>query len=244
MTTMTITLIVAIVVAITLYSVTLREIIKKGYSGKRIARLVLPLGLLFIIYLSYNLFQIEPADWAQIMLTFGLVGVTIFYAFSAARQADASVKMAKEMKEQRLSEAQPHLLLRLEGDAVQWDEIGDKKPSSEFSVIIRNEGKGTATNLRASLWNPTKNYFYTTKGYLAPGEEWRTLINRTSNIIKEEIWLPRLKEVITQPYPGIVAVKCQDIHKHNWVSYLCLETIDESGYVQEEYQDLVKLEND
>jgi len=106
MTTMTIALIVAIVLAITLYSVTLREVIKKGYSGKRIARLILPLGLIFIAYLSYHVFEIQPADWAQIMLMLGLVSVTGIYAY-------ASVRMAEEMRETRYDTVRPVIDFKL-----------------------------------------------------------------------------------------------------------------------------------
>jgi len=73
---------------------------KEGFSVKWIAVFVLGLGGLFLIYLGYNLNKIEPADQAIIMLTAGLVAVTGLYALSAARQADASVKMAEEMREQ------------------------------------------------------------------------------------------------------------------------------------------------
>jgi hypothetical protein len=155
MTTMTITLIVAIVVAITLYSVTLREVIKKGYSGRRIAYLILPLGLLFIIYLSFNLFKIEPADWAQIILTSGLVGITIFYAFSATRQADASVKMAEEMKEQRYSESLPLLVpdiipsITVDPNEVPYESL---QAGIGIKVVWHNVGKGVAANSTFSLW--------------------------------------------------------------------------------------------
>lgn len=245
MTPMTITLIVAIVVAITLYSVTLREVIKKGYSGKRIARLLLPLGLIFIIYLSFNLFKIEPADWAQIILTSGLVGITIFYAFSAARQATASVKMAEAM-------TRPYLLLRLDladDEFLQWDTYEGKNPSNEFRVLIRNAGNGAAKNLHASLWSRKDVYPYTSRGSLAPNEEWKASISKLNVGVPregEEVegWLPELREFIKYDDP-VVAVTYQDIYNRKWVSYLCLERhADIDAFVMDGEQNTVESKAD
>ncbi len=199
------------------------------------------IGVLLISYLIGNINNIVPADWAQILILLGLVGVTGMYAWSTQ-------KMAQEIREQRLSEARPYLLLRLDGEAVQWDrDEQGKPPSREFEITIRNVGKGPATNLWAALWGPQKTYFGDNKGYLAPSEEWQTTISRASTSmvelgIEKEGWLPELEKVITQKYPGIVAVKYNDIHRRIWVSYLCFERhVDVESYVLEEEQNIVEL---
>ena len=65
------------------------------------------IGLLLIIYLTANITNIVPADWAQILILLGLVIVTGMYALSTRKQADANVKMAEEMREQRIMTTRP-----------------------------------------------------------------------------------------------------------------------------------------
>ena len=137
-------LIVAIVVSITLFIVVLIKAIKEGFTRRRIAIFVLALGLLFIVYLAYNRREIQPADWAQIMLVLGLVTVTGLYALSAARQADASVKMAKQMAKPRLI---PDFWL-----------IGDfsEERYVQFEAWIHNDGNGPAYDIKAEIQDDGK----------------------------------------------------------------------------------------
>lgn len=151
MTTMTIVLIVAIGIAITLYSVTLREVIKKGYSSKRIARLLLPLGLIFITYLSYHVFEIQPADWAQIMLMLSLVSVTGIYAYF-------TFKMAEEMREQRYDAARPVVdIQRKEELDTRISEAlaaESREPSYGLHCVLRNIGLGPALDVCSFIQTP------------------------------------------------------------------------------------------
>jgi len=188
-------------------------------------------GSLFVLR---HLEEINTGQVVEIIVLTTLVLLTAVYV--------------KELREQRLSEAQPYLLLRLADEAIQWHETELGKPT-EFSVIIRNEGKGPARNLWAALWHPIRIYFGDRKGYLAQGEEWQTTISRTSTHlvemgIKKKGWLPKLGEIVKQDKPGIVAVKCEDIHQRTWVSYLYLEwDVDLDGYVMEGEQSIVELHN-
>jgi len=236
-----ITLAIAIVVLIYFVVQIIQTVRKKRSFVSQLNIILLILGLMFLIFLTYRANEIEGADWGQIILMIGLVAITAAYASS-------TTEMAREMKEQRLSEARPYLLMRLDGEAVQWDKDEQgKPPSREFTITIRNVGKGPAINLWAALWGPQKTYFGDNKGYLAPSEEWQTTISRVSTSmvelgIKKEGWLPELEKVITQKYPGIVAVKYNDIHRRTWVSYLCFERhIDLESYVLEEEQNIVEL---
>ena len=194
-------------------------------------------------------------DHIQIALMAILVGTTIFYAYqakkandSAKASAQASVKMAEEMKEQRLSEAQPYLLLRLAHEVFQWDKTEQgEQPAREFPITIRNVGKGPAINLWAALWDRRNSYFSESKGYLAPDEEWETTVSRASTSavelgIEKDSWLPELRQVIEREYPGVVTVKYNDIHQRVWVTYLCLERhVDVEYFVMEEEQKIVEL---
>lgn len=241
-------LIVVIVLSLTLSIVALIKARKEGFNRKWIAILILALGLLFITYLAYNRGEIEPAGWAQILLMLVLVCITGFYAWQAKKASDNAEASVKEMKEQRLSEAQPYLLLRLADDAIQWNETEPgKRPPTQFSVIVRNEGKGPATNVRAAMWHPERIYFVDTKGYLIPSEKWEATISRLNTGavemgIAKEGWLPELRKVVNPHSPGIIVAECKDIHQRTWVSYLHLEwhhSVD--GYVMEGEQKIMEL---
>jgi len=100
-------LLIGIVLSLVLFAFALTKARREGFSGRWVAILILSVGVLFILYLVYNLRQIEPVDWVQIMLMLALVAVTLLSAMSAIRQANASVKMAEEMKEQRYAALKP-----------------------------------------------------------------------------------------------------------------------------------------
>jgi hypothetical protein len=192
-------------------------------------------------------------DWIQAISMVVLVIVTGIYAWrtfaisrGTKKQADASAKMAEEMREQRLSEAQPYLLLRLRDEAIQWDEIENKRPPNEFGIEIRNEGKGPAINVWAALWDAKKAFFGDSRGYLAPGEKWETSISRTpimlGNITAR--FLPNLSEIIEKHMPGVIAISYNDVHRRTYVTYLYLcghHSLD--GYVMEGEQNMAELRN-
>jgi len=227
---------------------TLRRVIKKEDftpRDKAFPVIVFGASFLFVIVLAYRYSaEIELAELVQILLMFGLVTVTSVYAWSASRQANASVKMAEEMKELRLSEAQPYLLLRLKDEAIQWDEIENKRPPNEFGIEIRNVGKGPAINIWAALWDARKSFFGNSRGYLAPGENWETSITRTpimlGNLTAQ--FLPNLSEIIEQHMPGIIAVSYNDVHKRIYMTYLYLcwhHSLD--GYLMEGEQNMAEV---
>lgn len=242
-------LIVAIGLSITLSIVVLLKSIREGFTRKRTATFVLALGLLFIVYLAYNAQEIHPADMVQIMLVIGLVAVTGVYALFTARQADASVKMADEMREQRLDEARPYLLIRLKDESVSVNlTLGHPV---NFTVTILNAGKGPAIDLLAALWYPNRNPFFASKGYLVSGKEWEAVISGFYPVGAQpekgkEGWLPELSELVKRPQPGVVAVKYKDIHKQRkWVSYLCLESpVNDASIAIEGEQNIVELKKD
>ena len=201
-------------------------------------------GSIVVVYLLYNLHNIQPNQWVEISLLAGLVGATGFLALVTLQQAHTT---AKEMKEQRLGEARPYLLLRLKvekDELLQWDDYKSSKHPTEFPVTIRNAGKGPAINLEAALWHPKTTYLGESKGFLAPGEEWQTTISSISDPLSKEGWLPQLKKSIKQEYAGVVAVKYSDIYHRVWVSYLCLERhTDIEAFVMEGEQNIVELKN-
>ena len=233
---------IVMALAYTALFIAMTRAVRGGKFGWIAATAAIIIGILLIVYLVVNVESIEPAAWAQILLTFGLVTATGFYAWRTH-------VMSEEMKEQRLGEAQPYLLLRLpleQDELIQWDDYQSSKPPTELQVTILNAGRGPATNLSASLWSSEISFFGKNKGYLAPGQEWQVNISRDSTDaveagIEKEAWLPESKKSIKQKYPGVVAVKYNDIHHRVWVSYLCLERHDIRAFVFEGEQDIVEL---
>jgi hypothetical protein len=113
-----------------------------------ISLFVLALGILFIVYIAYNVRRIEPADHAQIILLLGLVAVTGVYAMSTARHADASVKMAEEVREQRITASRPLIVQKALYDKAIW-EGSTRDYFSHFE--ISNVGRSPAIELEISF---------------------------------------------------------------------------------------------
>ncbi len=182
----------------------------------------------------------------QVILMGLLVVVTGIYAWRTHVISNAAKKQTDEMREQRLSEARPYLLLRLKDSAVQWNNIEPDKQHRpiDFQMIIHNAGKGPAIKLHAALWHPYKSHFVgENKGYLLSGDEWETTISRFTELIEvKEGWLPKLRDIVEQNKTEIIAVECKDIHNRTWVSYLYLERhAYEDTFVIEGEQNIVEL---
>jgi len=145
--------IMAIVILFTLYIVGLIKSLRAGSTSRRAAIPALTLSFLLLVYLVFNLREIGPADWAQIVLLFGLVVVTGVYALSTARQADASVKIAEETREQRIMSARPVIIQKaIHEDEKKIRAIEDSLNPNYFSHFeIYNAGNGPAIELEISL---------------------------------------------------------------------------------------------
>lgn len=152
--TSVISLILLTILPVALYIVGLR----KGFTRKLIALIVLCLGGLFLAYLAHNLYKIEPADWVQIMLMFALVAVTVLSTFSAFKQSNASVKMAEEMEEERLMVSRPVIIQKAVGKGL--DTEPDVLRSDYFSHFeIYNAGNGPAIELTIAVVTEEKDSY-------------------------------------------------------------------------------------
>ncbi len=139
-----ITLAIAIVVLIYLVFTIIQTIRKKRRFVSQLNIILLILGLTFLIFLTYYASEIEGADWGQIILMLGLVIVTALYASS-------SVKMAEEMKEQRIMSSRPVIIQK----AVPLRFIDeDTGPSDNFHIY--NAGNGPAIGLEILLLDKDK----------------------------------------------------------------------------------------
>lgn len=179
---------------------------------------------------DYNEYFTGVAAGVSAVVVALLVGATIVYARAAKQQADASMRMAEEMKEQRLSEARPYLLMRLEdlvkleGDFNELINAEEYEMPSDFKIKIRNEGTGPAKNIIAAFWRSDDVFPFQCKGYLARQEEWQTTISTLRIDVGEiEVWLPELRKIVKYVYPGTIAIEYRDIHERRWVTYLQLQ---------------------
>ena len=155
-------LIVVIVLSLILSIFALIKARKEGFTRRWIAILVLALGLLFITYLAYNTSKIEPAGWAQILLMLVLVSVTGFYAWSASRQADASVKMVEEMANTRYDAFRPiidivEMPMEPTEKVKRAFDAGDGKFPEELPCVLRNIGIGPAIGVSSFIIVPSNS---------------------------------------------------------------------------------------
>jgi hypothetical protein len=170
------TQIIAIVIVFALYIYGLVRVIK---STRRISpnkwNIVIgfTFATLFFIYLILNSYRIEPTGFAQIILAIGLVLATALYAISATKQADASMKMAEEMREQRITASRPFIIQRAEQKKAAERTITTDY-FSHFEVY--NAGNGPAIEVEISLINEEKSLIYSERqSYLRAGESVKLL---------------------------------------------------------------------
>jgi len=155
-----IAILLIIVVAI-LFIKTLIKLIKKGgfnATDKAFPVIVFGAGLLFVIVLAYRYSdEIELGEFIQILLLFVLVTVTSIYAWSASRQAGASVKMAEAAKEQadasaRMAEVTEKLVFEPVRPVIDIERLRRKPRSEEKEPYAARQGE-LPDSLRCSLRN-------------------------------------------------------------------------------------------
>lgn len=157
-----------IAIAVIFLITVLKRVIKKGKFTARdraVPIVILGVGFLYVIALVFHYSgEIEASERIQILLMFGLVAVTSFYAWSASRQADASTEMAEEMKEQRYDSVRPLIDIRRIEHGESWAEsqallteqrkeaYGDY--SQGLSCRLHNIGVGPATDVYSFVQTP------------------------------------------------------------------------------------------
>lgn len=103
--------------------------------------ILMSIGVLFLILILYRGTELVARDWAQILLTIGLLTITAVYAWSTQ-------KMAKEMEEQRIISSRPYLIQK----AVHKKDIYEGSTSDEFLHFeIYNAGNGPAIEVEVCL---------------------------------------------------------------------------------------------
>ena len=128
---------------------------------------------------------VQPADWIQIMLTAGLVGITAFYAAETRRQAMASVKSVETIQEQTLIQSRPVVIQKVERYTLDnmYPGVSEKDTKivrSEYfsNFVIMNVGNGPAIELEISLLSKDKRLLVSHREtFLKPDQEYLPDIN-------------------------------------------------------------------
>jgi hypothetical protein len=178
MTSETITgLILTIVLLLYLISQIVMTTIKKT-SPSIIQLILIVIGVLFALLLTYRGKELDVNNLASTLLTIGLVTITAVYAGSTEKmakatkeqaeatkiQAEASVKMAKEMENQRYDAVRPIIDIYMEGEPIR--RIGEQLSSesdliaSGLSCRLKNVGFGPAIDFYSFIFNPQNNEHY------------------------------------------------------------------------------------
>jgi len=107
--------------------------------------------------------------------TFAISKATKEQAQATRDQADASLKMLEEMREQR-AEAQAIVVpdIDLFYDTVKYYEAMEELVLGDFPVIVTNVGKAAALDIEISLETESHNFGIQRLPILASGGSWRT----------------------------------------------------------------------
>ncbi len=179
--------------------------------------------------------------------TLALVGVTFWYAKTsrsiakaAKEQAEASVKIAEEMREQRMSEDEPWLVIDVTdqklADYHEWDEqsntLRHKRtgkevkpwPLPECTVSVHNDGRRAAINMEICYLQAQNHYLHSPRRSLLHGKA--CVVDVTgfpAPYGQRPAWQELLLKRLNVATPGCVIARYEDVHGRSWVSYLDLD---------------------
>ncbi len=172
-----------------------------------------------------------PSEWVQIVLMGLLVVITGIYAWrtfaisnATKKQADASVKMARETKEQRYSESLPLLVpditrrgvieQNLEPNEVYYQTL---QTGVGIEVIWHNLGKGVAINSRFSFWSAPLDSPPGKVLYFPPSKSTFLEIGGRKDITIDKTWVGQLCG-IPEGYFPLLGAEYQDIYERKIVT--------------------------
>ena len=185
------------------------------------------------------------AAFVTLLVTVALAAITFSYAVAARRQADASAKMAEEMRGQRLDLDRPYLLLEVRNlDALEWKDLNEPSaaepdPAAAYpkSIAYRvyNAGRGPAKEVETTFLQPLMAFEGQKRDVLMPGDFWDVEVQASEllaalragttggQLLGMEHWMKA--QGIHSPFYGAaydcgLMVGCTDIHDRRWATYL------------------------
>ena len=165
-----------------------------------------------------------------VVLTLTLAGV-LWYASEARKQAKASVKMAREMREQRLSQGEPNVFIKLEatspGSLVYIAADTPKEVLQSFpeevDFTLTNYGPGVALELDAIVHFKEGTSFRYERDVLMPQEVGHCTLGRDlivpgpgSQEVLNALGLDAVSADV------LVSVQYDDVYGRTRVSYMCI----------------------
>ncbi len=165
---------------VVVYIFLLVRITQTQYIGKFIGKWKIRifgilLGLTVGFYILYNLHNIQSNQWIEILMMAGLVAVTGALAVYAAGQAYASMKMAEEMRAQRVA-SKPVVIpdIDLQSGQRYFKEKMKDIAQSNFPVVLTNVGTTAAIELELLLKTPRNDSLSQKLPLLLQGGSWRS----------------------------------------------------------------------
>ena len=201
-----------------------------------IATLLLAIVIALVAYGINKRDSIEPGDVMQIMILVALVVVTGAYAWSASRQADASVKMGEEMRKQRYDMVRP--VIDFEGPATGEELIAEgfaakaQDYNHGLKRMLCNIGIGPAIDIYSFI-NPT----YGTRqlhnfGTIAAGDiktyGWNFHLEQRDNLWFLLAYYRDIHGRCFESKREVIA----DVDKEGWI----LDPLENQEITKEEYQ--------
>ncbi len=185
--------------------------------------------------------------------TFVLAAATGFYAWrthdiskATRRQAEASAEMTREVREQRLDEHRPFLLLDLGVTepypipaTTSWD-FPKSQPSKDITLMfpkqvtcrVHNAGRGPAKEVALTFLHPHMGYNVQRKGFLLPDEDWTSTVSVVGPLeaaladlspVGLREWLEKQgagPDKIADAYDAALVVGYRGFDGHPWGTYL------------------------
>ncbi len=173
------------------------------------------------------------AAFTSLLVAIILVLVTFGYLLTTRR-------MVREMRDQRMAEDEPLLLLRIVhqklADYHEWDDqdqalrhkqTGEEVkpwPLPDCTVRMHNDGRGTAVNVEVCYLQAQNYYFHSIQPFLRQRDsEEVNLSGFPAFYGGRSSWEKAVLKRWGAPMPGGVAAHYEDVHGRSWVSYLDLD---------------------
>ena len=206
--------------------------------------------------------DLNASDGIQIgvgvVLTLTL-GAVLWYACEARKQAKASAQMVEEIREQRMAQDEPWLILDIAdqklADYHEWDEqnqtlkhkhTGEEVkpwPLPDCTVRVHNAGRAAAVSVEACYLEAENHYLHSPRGFILQGETCSLELSGFPAFYgRRPLWREEPLHRLSLSRPGCVLVRYYDVHGRAWASYLGLDWYPEMvPYVVPQEQGRLRL---
>jgi len=185
----------------------------KRNNRRRDVLIIGAVGIAFIIFISvFGAINMDKAPVFTLVLYAGLIVVTMFYAYysmetanAAREQADASVEMAEEMREQTIMASRPVIILR----AARTESIPSELTQEYFEMY--NAGNGPAIDVQVVLldqWGKSLNG--QRKEFLRAGETMEFYTDLPPNLNGRTFY-------VVSEYQGILSRSAEETWYQTWL---------------------------